>query len=131
MMILSLKLLVSSATLVFALGFAARRRSPFDHRRLMALGLALALSVPAAAAVGKLAFNAELRTGYWLVDLLGSAAAARWVTAGHQAFLLATLLLLAIQAVLGGLRRRGHLLLARIVIPCWLLSWVGAMFFYF
>jgi len=131
MLIVATKLLTSAATLVFALGYAARRRSPFHHRRWMAAGLALALAAPLLVAVGEWTLDSHLRTGYWLIDLLGSRDTAQWLTLGHRVFYGTALFLLGVQAVLGSLGHPAHRLLARIVIPLWLLTWVGAMFFYY
>lgn len=131
MMIVLLKLLVGTATVFLSLGYAARRRNNFLHRRWMALGVALAVSVPLLVVLGELGFGRSLRTGYWLIDLIGDRESARWVIFSHQALFMMTLVLLITQALLGRLRHPIHSVLARVVIPCWLISWIAALFFYY
>lgn len=132
-MVVSLKLLLSAATLCFALGYAARPGGNRDisvHRRWMARGLALAWSVPLVWGTGWF-LEVNIRPGYWLIDLLGGEARAHILTGFQQGITMLTLLLLGFQGWLGLRRALLHRTLAHGVILLWLLSYVTGMFFYF
>lgn len=130
-MIVALKLLLSLATASMAMGYAARHRDNFLHRRLMALGVVLGWTALPVALLGAWLFGLALRPGYWLVETLGSARAAHIATGVHQGLAIAALVTLTVQAVLGASRHPAHRLLARFAIPWWLIVYVAAMFCYY
>lgn len=129
-MIVIVKLFYSAATACFAVGFAARRRANLQHRRLMAMGVAVAWAGTAVLLVGRLWLDLPLRPAYWLLDLTGGGRALGVVLAVQQSLGILSLLVLSAQVVLGGLRHPLHRPAAAVALPLWLLLWVTAMFGY-
>jgi hypothetical protein len=124
------KLFLSAATLCIGLGYGARHRANALHRRLMALGVALAWLGAAVVLAGRAGFALPLHPAYWLVELTGSDRAAGIVAAVQQGLGVAVLLALTGQAVLGRLRHPWHRPLAWVALPAWLALWVSSMFGY-
>ncbi len=130
-MIIGIKLLLSTATVCFAVGYAARRRVNRLHRRLMAVGAGVAWLAAAAIGVGMSVGELPLGPAYWLVDVLGGAGPARIAAAVQLTLASLALVGVTVQAYLGWMRHPLHRLAARAVIPLWLLVYVSAMFFYY
>ena len=126
-MILAVKLVFSAATLAYALGYFNRIRNNDLHRRLMALGFVLTLSIAVTLMVGVYGFHSTYGPAEWLVDLAGGAGAARKVLLAHRAVASLTLAILIAQIALGVWRHPLHRRLFRVVAPLWLISFVTGL----
>jgi hypothetical protein len=124
------KLFLSAAMACFGIGYAARFRANFLHRRLMALGVGLAWTGALVLLAGRAGFGLPARPAFWLVELTGAERGAQIVAAVQQSLGVVTLLVLSAQAVLGRLRHPLHRPLAWAAASLWLLLWVSAMFCY-
>jgi hypothetical protein len=124
------KLFLSAATLGFAVGYAARRRANWLHRRTMPLAVALLWVATAVLVAGRAGLGLPARPAFWVVELTGGEAGAAVAGAIHQWLGLLVLLGLTGQAVLGRIRHPLHRPLAWVVLPWWLAIWVTAMFGY-
>ncbi len=135
-MAVTLKLLLSAATLCFALGYASRHRDNrgnrgnSTHRHWMMWGLALAWTVPIVWGAGGV-LGVNLRPGYWLIDLLGGEGRAHLLAGFQKGMTMLALLVLGFQGWLGLRRAPLRRTLSYAVILLWLCSYVTGMFFYF
>ena len=129
-MIVIAKCFLSAATLCFAVGYAARGRANWLHRRLMTLGVALAWGGALVLLSGHIGLDLPLRPAYWLADVTGSARAGEIVVAVQQSLALLGLLVLTVQMVLGVRRHPLHRVVALAALPLWLVVWISSMFGY-
>lgn len=128
-MIVAIKLVMSAATLIYAVGLVYRHRDNARHRRLMALGFAVTLTIAVALVVGVHVFGSTYGAAVWLVQAAGRAGA-ETVLLVHRGVATVTLLALVAQVVTGALRHPAHGALARVTVPLWLLSYVSGMFIF-
>lgn len=129
-LIVIIKLFFSAASACFGIGYAARWRANWLHRRLMAAGLALAWGGVAVLLAGRLGLELPARPAFWLAEALGSAHAAAIVAAVQQGLGALALLALSVQAELGRQRHPLHRPLAWVALPLWILTWVTTLFVY-
>ncbi len=128
--ILTVKLVMSLATLVYAFGYAMRHRDNLLHRRAMALGFCLTLAIAAVLVIGVQGFGATYRPAYWLVEWLGGEQQARVVLLVHRGWATLSLLLLIAQVVSGVRRLPLHHRLYPFTIAAWIVSYVSGMFIF-
>lgn len=129
-MILAVKVVMTLATLCFAIGYAARQRDNRLHRRMMLAGFVLTLSIAVILVVGVHGFGAAYRPAYWLARAAGGPERAQWVLIMHR--LLASVALVALVAqVVSGLRRDPlHRRLYPYTIGLWLVTYVSGMYLF-
>lgn len=129
-MIFAVKLLMTLATLCYAIGYAARRRDNWLHRRIMFAGFLLTLGIAVILVAGVHGFGATYRPAYWLVRAAGGPERAGGVLIVHRVIASTTLVALAAQ-VISGLRRDPlHGRLYPYTIGLWLISYVSGMFIF-
>lgn len=128
--ILSVKLVMTFATLAYAFGYAMRHRNNSLHRLSMSLGFLLTLGIAVVLVVGVQAFGAGYRPAYWLVEWLGSDSRARMVLLVHRGIATVALLLLIAQVVSGIRRLPLHGRLYPFTIIAWIVSYVSGMFIF-
>lgn len=126
-MIPIVKAVMSAATLCFALGYTQRFRNNALHRRLMALGFLLTLSIALVLVAGVHLFGATYGPAPWLSALLGGEGPARAVLTAHRALATVTLLALLAQVISGWRRHPLHRRLHRWVVPLWLITYASGM----
>ncbi|MBI4083524.1 MAG: DUF420 domain-containing protein [Candidatus Lambdaproteobacteria bacterium] len=128
-MITLVKLVMSTATFCFILGYALRHRNNRLHRRWMVAGFALALAIAIVLVVGVQLFHAPYGPSFWLVELAGERGA-RIVLTCHRVLATVALLALIGQVVTGIRRHPLHRRLYRATIPLWLAAYVSGMFLF-
>lgn len=129
-MILSVKLVMSLATLVYAFGYAMRHRNNPLHRASMGLGFLLTLSIAVVLVVGVQGFGAGYRPAFWLVEWMGGEQRARTVLLVHRGIATVTLLLVLAQVFSGVRRLPLHRRLHPFTIGAWIVSYVSGMFIF-
>jgi uncharacterized membrane protein YozB (DUF420 family) len=129
-MIFTVKLVMTLATLCFAIGYAARRRDNRMHRRVMFVGFLLTVSIAVILAVGVNVFGASYRPAYWLVRGAGGPERAHWVLIAHRMIAAAALIVLGAQVVSGLRRDPLHLRLYPYAIALWLIAYISGMFIF-
>lgn len=130
-MIVLVKLLASGAVICLAFGYAARWRDPFNHRRMMGAGIALATLSPAPLWVGGTLGYPSPLMAYWLVELFGTQDGARWSGWLHQGLCAVLVALMWAQAVFGLRRARWHRPVGWAVFALAVPAYLGAMFLYY
>ncbi len=130
MIILLVQLVMTAATLCYAVGYAMRRRNNALHRRLMLSGFVLTFSIALVLVAGVHLFGASYGPASWLVSLTGGADKARAVLIAHRVFATVTFVLLAAQVYTGIRRLPLHRRLQRAVIPTWLISYISGLFIF-
>lgn len=129
-MIFIIKLFFSAASACFGIGYAARRRGNWLHRRLMAAGVGLAWAGAAVLLAGHVGLGLPIRPAYWLSEAMGSVRAASIVAVVQQGLGAVALVTLSLQAALGRLHHPLHRLVAWVALPLWVVAWVTTLFGY-
>ena len=129
-MIALVQVVMSAATLAFALGYWLRHRDNLWHRRLMALGFLLTISIAVVLVAGVHVYGATYGPAGWLIGLLGGEGPARLVLIAHRGLATLTFLFLAAQVYTGWRRHPLHHRLHRAVVPLWLASYVSGLFIF-
>lgn len=129
-MILSVKLVMSLAMLLFAFGYAMRRRNNLLHRRAMAAGFCATLAIAVVLVVGVQGFGASYRAAFWLVEAMGDEQRARLVLLVHRGFASFSFALLLVQVYTGIRRLPLHRTLYPLTIGAWIVSYVSGMFIF-
>ncbi len=130
-LMLLVKLLASGAVVCGALGYAARFRAPWAHRRLMAAAIALATLAPLPVLAGFVLERPPALPAWWLSGLFGSPAGARWSGWLHQGLSGVLLALMWTQGALGLLRSPWHRPTAGAVLALAVPAYLGTMFLYY
>lgn len=128
--ILTVKLVMSLATLLYAFGYAMRRRNNLLHRRAMAGGFCATLAIAVVLVVGVNFFGASYRPAFWLLEAMGGEARARLVLLVHRGIATLSLALLAGQVYSGVRRLPLHRRLYPLTIGAWIVSYVSGMFIF-
>ncbi len=129
-MILTVKLVMSLATLLYAFGYAMRHRDNLLHRRAMAAGFCATLAIAVVLVVGVQGFGASYRPAFWLVEWMGTEQRARLVLLVHRGFATLSLALLITQVYSGIRRLPLHRRLYPLTIGAWCISYVSGMFIF-
>ena len=130
-MIVLVKLILSAAVVLLALGFSVRHRHNRRHRQLMFAGALLATVSPVPVLSAQwmdlpLPFEA-----YWLVQEMGGVEGMALITRIHQGAFFFFLILLWAQSILGFYRSLFHHAVAWVVILFGVTSYLGTMLIYY
>ena len=129
-MIFAVKVVMSVATLLYAIGYTLRRRNNLWHRRVMLLGFLATLAIAVVLVVGVQVYGSGYHPAFWLVDALGTERRAAIVLLVHRGVATVTLLLLIAQVVSGWRRLPLHRRLYPFTIGFWLIAFVSGMFIF-
>ena len=126
-LMIAVKLAMTLVTVLFALGYRARRQNNPLHQKLMAAGFGMLVLTAVGLVAGVHLFHGTYGAAPWLVDLMGGVDSAQGVLIAHR--ITATLAFLALsgQVVTGIRRHPAHRTLARLATPLWLVSYVSGL----
>ena len=126
-MIIAVKLVMTIATVLFALGLYQSKKNINLHRLYMKLGFLSTLSIAVVLVVGVHFFGATYGPAGWLVKVFGSESTAGIILVLHRFFATVTLGFLITQVVTGIIRHPLHLKIYRYVIITWLISYTSGL----
>ena len=126
-MILAVKLVMTIATVFFALGLYQSKKNVNLHKLYMKLGFISTLSIAVVLVAGVHLFGATYGPAAWLVNVSGSKATARIILVLHRIFATVTLGFLITQVVTGIIRHPLHHKLFRYAIITWLISYTSGL----
>lgn len=124
-MIITVKIVFTVATLLFARGLWIRPKTASTHGYWMLGGLCATLGTAVVLIVGVNVYGATYSPASWLVSMAGDHA--KWVLLIHRGISTLTFVLLLIQGWAGWRRHPLHLRLYKIVIPLWLTSYLSGL----
>ena len=130
MLILSVQIVMTAATVCFVAGLRVRHTNNPLHRKLMLAGFLLTIGIAVVLVVGVHAFGLSYSPAGWLVAGVGSEEAARGVLIAHRLVATLTLLVLLGQVITGIRRHPAHRWLYMAVVPLWLVSYVSGLFIF-
>ena len=129
--IVFVKLMLSAAVVLLALGFSVRHRHNRRHRQLMIAGALLATVSPVPVLAAHWMDMPPPFEAYWLIQQMGGVEKMALVTRIHQGAFALFLVLLWTQSILGFYRSRIHHAVAWIVILFGFISYSGTMMIYY
>jgi len=127
MLIVTVKMVFTLATMLFAWGYMVSRRNNALHRRLMVLGFVATLSIAVVLVVGVHLLGQGYAPAQWLLGAAGGPGGARMVLLAHRGVATLTLVLLIAQMVAGARRLPLHRRLHRWVVPFWLVTYLSGL----
>ncbi|MCH8885111.1 MAG: hypothetical protein IIC13_00840 [SAR324 cluster bacterium] len=130
-MIVLVKLILSAAVVLLALGYSVRHRHNRRHRQLMFAGVLLATVSPVPVLASHWMDLPPPFEAYWLVQQMGGVEGMALITRFHQGAFALFLVLLWTQSILGFYRSIFHHALAWMVILFGFISYSGTMMIYY
>ena len=126
-MILAVKLVMTLATLFFAVGLAFPRRNNPLHRILMSAGFLSTVAIAVVLVVGVQIFGAGYEAAPWLVQVTGGVEGAARVLITHRLVATVTFFALFFQVVAGFRRKPVHTRFFKVVIPLWIITYLSGL----
>ncbi len=129
-MIIAVKLVMTLATVLFALGLYQSKKNIHLHRLYMKLGFLSTLSIAVVLVAGVHFYGVTYGPAAWLVNVSGSEATAGIFLVLHRVFATVALIFLITQIVTGIVRHPLHLKIFRYVIITWVITYTSGLFLF-